>query len=581
MGLSGETLLELARRKGPNASHRGKDLLRLAMELGDSDTALKLLEMGARVEEWHAERAHLLFPREEEKAAWALEVAARRLGEELSASPHSFPYGPMLLKSLLARASREDLFLRLEPLVRPLVRAAFQRGVEEARGWLSSVVVRAVSLSPEALRALRRWGVPLSRFPEAVDLALEEGGEGRLEALRLLLGEGASPEGGGAPLPPLARAALRDDREGVRLLLAHGANPLRRSGKGLHVTAYCRSAETLGLFMDMGVPAEVSRENVEALCGLDPVLAVQLLKETLPKREVWEAEVLARTAFRKIVLEGGEEDLPRHLALFEDLPALRKVPLGGFRGSLEKLSSLFSWAKARGMRLEGGWMTLAVRLGADRGMLLELMEHHGEEESFREAAAAWVHLNPFASEEGRPFLPVLVWLSHEAGSVSLPVWNPEAVRAYLEAGGNPSAQAFCLGSYRPLLHQAVLEGAVDSVALLLEWGAAPDLRDREGNTPLHLLLLPGDRSGRYRAPDERTEQILFLLLSHGADPEARNARGETLKDLVEAAIRESRGYGRRAAELRRRKALKELLRKLEDPAAFARRKMVEDLRTLA
>jgi ankyrin repeat protein len=87
----------------------------------------------------------------------------------------------------------------------------------------------------------------------------------------------------------------------------------------------------------------------------------------------------------------------------------------------------------------------------------------------------------------------------------------ETFLALLDAGADGKA---ITRNGTPALHHAAQRGWAQAVNRLLESGLAVDLRDSAGNTPLH------------RVPPHHREMV-DLLLAHGADPRAQNARGET------------------------------------------------------
>ncbi len=61
-------------------------------------------------------------------------------------------------------------------------------------------------------------------------------------------------------------------------------------------------------------------------------------------------------------------------------------------------------------------------------------------------------------------------------------------------------------------------GHIELIQALLNTGANPNLRDEDGDTPLHVC----------EAPD-----VAELLIAHGADPTAVNAEGDTIFDKAE------------------------------------------------
>ena len=67
-------------------------------------------------------------------------------------------------------------------------------------------------------------------------------------------------------------------------------------------------------------------------------------------------------------------------------------------------------------------------------------------------------------------------------------------------------------------HAAVSYGHKELIQFLISSGANPNLRDFDGDTPLHVCEEP---------------EVADLLLSHGADPAAVNNEGDTLFDKAE------------------------------------------------
>ena len=86
------------------------------------------------------------------------------------------------------------------------------------------------------------------------------------------------------------------------------------------------------------------------------------------------------------------------------------------------------------------------------------------------------------------------------------------------------------------LHELVRTGDIQRLAVALNAGADPDLRDRWGMTPL-LAAVQHGRSG-----------LIWVLGKAGADPDAVDANGETVMDLARrrrdalaiSALREAR-----------------------------------------
>jgi ankyrin repeat protein len=83
------------------------------------------------------------------------------------------------------------------------------------------------------------------------------------------------------------------------------------------------------------------------------------------------------------------------------------------------------------------------------------------------------------------------------------------------------------------LHRAVRSRCAGAVRALLENGAGARLGNKSGSTPLHLAVQTTGRggTGSAHARDEQ-QQIIRLLLLHGAHATDRDARGKTVEDRI-------------------------------------------------
>jgi uncharacterized protein len=95
----------------------------------------------------------------------------------------------------------------------------------------------------------------------------------------------------------------------------------------------------------------------------------------------------------------------------------------------------------------------------------------------------------------------------------------ETAAVLLEHGAAPDAVAGNGSSLRPL-HSAAAGGHAAIVGLLLERGADPNARQQGGYVPLHSAAARGD------------EASVRLLLEHGADPDLRTDDGRRPRDLA-------------------------------------------------
>lgn len=88
----------------------------------------------------------------------------------------------------------------------------------------------------------------------------------------------------------------------------------------------------------------------------------------------------------------------------------------------------------------------------------------------------------------------------------------------------------CNRSYDFLRGHLTIGALPKPVKLLLENGAIPNIKDKEGNTPLHIFAISGwSVEGEYL---EDTEDILKLLKNFGADFKIRNIEGETASECA-------------------------------------------------
>ena len=75
------------------------------------------------------------------------------------------------------------------------------------------------------------------------------------------------------------------------------------------------------------------------------------------------------------------------------------------------------------------------------------------------------------------------------------------------------------------LHWAVWDGDAGKISRLLEEGADPNARNKDGLTPLHCAAGHGNPA------------TIAALIEAGADPDARDENGYTLLHVVAATVR--------------------------------------------
>ncbi len=97
--------------------------------------------------------------------------------------------------------------------------------------------------------------------------------------------------------------------------------------------------------------------------------------------------------------------------------------------------------------------------------------------------------------------------------------DAERIKKRLEEGTDPNIRD---GDGNTPLHFAASKGCAEVARLLLRHGADPNAQDKNGETPLHV------------AASEGHVDVVRLLLEHGADPSIRNRDGKTPLDIARA-----------------------------------------------
>lgn len=108
--------------------------------------------------------------------------------------------------------------------------------------------------------------------------------------------------------------------------------------------------------------------------------------------------------------------------------------------------------------------------------------------------------------------------------------KPEIVRVLLAAGAKaettePEPQFGQTQYHQTPLQAAVYQNQPETVALLLQYGANPNARDERGDTVLH-----------YAASRPASRNIFTLLLDHDANPNVRNIDGKTPLEFLKHGL---------------------------------------------
>jgi hypothetical protein len=97
--------------------------------------------------------------------------------------------------------------------------------------------------------------------------------------------------------------------------------------------------------------------------------------------------------------------------------------------------------------------------------------------------------------------------------------DAERIKKLLEEGADPNIRD---GDGNTPLHFAASKGCAEVARLLLRHGADPNAQDKNGETPLHVAAYWG------------RVDVVRLLLEHGADPTVKNKDGDTPLDIARA-----------------------------------------------
>lgn len=298
----------------------------------------------------------------------------------------------------------------------------------------------------------------------------------------------------------------------VVLLLEAGADPDRRTGSGetaLHFGVLNGNSMIAVRLLEAG--AEVNARNNQGYTPLHWATAGNDNERVLSLLLAVGADPVAM---------GGDGRTPLHFALlFRDRrtagpvvgtllqggagPELTPVHLAVLAGDSEGLVAALGDGADPDARDSGGWAPLHFGALAARWT--------GEFSIIADLVAAGATPDP-RDRNGQT--PLELAIQYKGSS--------DVVEALLAAGADPGrGGAETSGAGHSPLHLAATTGDSTLVTLLLRAGAGPDVRDTEGNTPLH-----------WAAAHSEDPAVVRALIRAGADTDVTNAAGARASDLL-------------------------------------------------
>lgn len=299
---------------------------------------------------------------------------------------------------------------------------------------------------------------------------------------RVLGGEGIADQDEGGSTPLLVAAASNQPHI-ADFLLDRGAAVDARDALGrsvLHLTARASHLYTLENFLRRGAPLE-GRDGT----GRTPLhVAAE------------EGEVFAVHRLLKAGADWYSLQDPNVLSIPHSLAAARKqwdvTAYFRSRGQYYPLHVMVGQGDVRGVAEALDIAPEAVNLTdalQTTPLIVAARSGHREVIQLLLSRGADIHARNFEGEN--------------ALAAALRTGNLDGARDLIGAGANVN-ELFSGGFVSTLIGRAIREKAVDGVALLLEHGADPNLKDAAGRTPLHVAV------------DAGSAEICALLLARGA-----------------------------------------------------------------
>lgn len=326
----------------------------------------------------------------------------------------------------------------------------------------------------------------------------------------------------GVHVTPLLSALLAEaDPNIVLALLDAGADPRIgvHNGRATLDLAVYHSPQVVRALLEAG--AEVNRQGAEGYTALHLAPWSPLPVDVASALLAAGADVHARDS-------SGRQPLHNALLGASGELASRLIAAGADVNAADRLGStpLHEAVHARFGGDEGA--AAQAKLAAVSELLA-----HAADPSARDAwgATPLLHVTHVRSQEARETIERLV---RAGASVAVPdkfgnkpihqaaTWNadPAVLHALLAAGADVNAEDGVGNT--PLHRAAYWNSNAEVTTLLLQAGAKPHAPGQDGNTPLHYAL---------RRPSPQPKAVRALLAA-GADPETRNAHGETPCDQL-------------------------------------------------
>lgn len=344
----------------------------------------------------------------------------------------------------------------------------------------------------------------------------------------VLLAHGADPrlrDHQGAT--PLFYAATKEIAE---LLIAHGADPLVVLPNGwapLHAAAVAidGTADLVEYLLSQGCdPNARTRDRntpigLAAAQGRTDTVAVLLAHGANPNRK----DRLRRNPLTWAIAKGDQKTvdvLLRHGAKVMDRHGDTPLHVAATEGSVEMVEHLLASganvnaADKRGQTAlhQVAWLSRPGNDLAHQKMAEVLIRHGADPTLADQQGRTPVHE---AIENGAQWLSNYL-LDHGGKTdpfIIAAVGNPEWIKE--RATSDPQVVTRVDGRGYTLLHWAAMTGATPVVHILLSHQADPNAKDQEGQTPLHMAAV------------HQQKGVAQLLLTHGADPSAADQRGNS------------------------------------------------------